>query len=250
VINETCIMPRYERQTNPITKLCNRVGRIELIRQVFAAARATDRTATLILNDFDTSPKYESVIRQCLDAGIKINVIGIQSHMHVGYWGRDKLQDVCDRFARFGLPLHFTELTLLSGALKTDSDWHSKHPGWISTPEGEARQAQEVEETYRTLFAHPAVQGITWWDFADFNAWQAAPSGLVRQDMTPKPAYEVLLRLVKGEWWTGPLKLGTDAAGRVKFRGVLGQYTVKAGRQAAEFAVAAPGRVSVAAKLA
>ena len=74
------------------------------------------------------------------------------------------------------------------------------------------------------LFSHPAVEAITWWDFADLGSWQGAPAGLVRKDMTPKPAYEALTRLIKGKWWTGEAKLTTDAAGKVRFRGYLGAY--------------------------
>jgi hypothetical protein len=29
-----------------------------------------------------------------------------------------------------------------------------------------------------------------------------APSGLVRKDMSPKPAYTALLDLIKHQWWT------------------------------------------------
>ena len=67
---------------------------------------------------------------------------------------------------------------------------------WPTTPEGEQRQAAEAESFYGVLLAHPAVEAITWWDFPD-GCWLNAPSGLVRKDMTPKPAYERLLKLVR-----------------------------------------------------
>ena len=57
------------------------------------------------------------------------------------------------------------------------------------------------------LFSHPAVAAVTWWDFTDQDAWQQAPAGLVRDDMSPKPAYEQLRSLIKGKWWT---KAGKD----------------------------------------
>ena len=107
--------------------------------------------------------------------------------------------------------------TLLSGKLKTDADWMGHHPGWNTTADGEKRQAREVVELYRVLFSHPAVEAITWWDFSDLHAWQGAPAGLVRKDMSPKPAYEELMKLVKGTWWTGERKLTTDAAGRADY---------------------------------
>ena len=79
------------------------------------------------------------------------------------------------------------------------------------------------------LFSHPAVEAITWWDFSDRNAWQGAPAGFLRADMTAKPAYDRLLGLVKGQWWTRASGR-SDADGRYDFRGFLGRYrvTVKA----------------------
>ena len=77
----------------------------------------TNPTATLLLNDFDMSTAYECLIEGVLEAGIQVDAIGLQSHMHQGYWGEEKTLAILDRFARFGLPLHLTETTLLSGDL-------------------------------------------------------------------------------------------------------------------------------------
>ena len=52
-------------------------------------------------------------------------------------------------------------------------------PEWPTTPEGEARQADEVERHYRTLVGHPAVAAITCWGLPD-GGWLNAPGGLVR----------------------------------------------------------------------
>jgi len=76
-------------------------------------------------------------------------------------------------------------------------------------------------------FSHPAVEAITWWDFTDQNAWQRAPAGLIREDMTPKPAYDELKRLIKGQWWT-QAETTTNAGGAARFRGFLGEYEVSA----------------------
>ena len=81
-------------------------------------------------------------------------------------------------------------------------------PTWPSTPEGEARQADEIVRHYRTLVAHPAVEAITYWGLTDDGAWLGAPAGLVRADGTPKPAYDALRGLVKGEWWLPPTTVG------------------------------------------
>ena len=128
------------------------------------------------------------------------DVIGIQSHQHGGVWSNRKIWETCERFARFGVPLHFTETTILSG--KPGWELAERGEDWSSTPEGEATQAREVERFYTMLYSHPAVEAITWWDFSDRAAWQRAPAGFLRRDMSPKPAYEALHRLVKDKWWT------------------------------------------------
>jgi endo-1,4-beta-xylanase len=246
VVNEAVIMPDFRGDKNPITPLCRKLGRVELIKQTFAAAGAANSEATLLLNDYDTSPKYEALIRDCLAAGVKIDTIGIQSHMHGGYWGAKRAWQVCERFARFGKPLHFTELTLISGAMKKSIRWHGpRYDDWASTPEGEKRQAEQVAEFYTVLFSHPAVEAITWWDFSDHSAWLGAPSGLVRKDMSPKPAYERLMSLVKKKWWTGERKLTTDSAGRVKLRGFLGDYAVESGAGKGTFRLDKAGKAAV-----
>jgi GH35 family endo-1,4-beta-xylanase len=249
VVNEAVVMPGY-KPANAISELGKSLGPVEFIRRMFAAARAADPRATLLLNDYDTSPRYERLIDDCLKAGVPIDVVGIQSHMHTGYWGAAKAWDVCERFARFGKPLHFTELTIQSGTAPKRINWNERHPDWVGTPEGEALQERQVTEFYRILFSHPAVHAITWWDFSDAGAWMAAPAGLVRADMSPKPAYESLMKLVKGAWWTVPASIVTDEAGRATFRGFLGAYSVHADGVRAAFDVSTPGAAAVTVRLA
>jgi GH35 family endo-1,4-beta-xylanase len=249
VVNEAVVMPRHEGGRNPIARLCGRLTPEDLIRQTFAAARRANPKAVLLLNDFDTSPAYEGLIRRCLEAGVQIDAIGIQSHMHCRYWGARRVWSVCERFAKLGKPLHFTEATILSGALKTDDDWMGDHAGWVTTAAGEKRQARQAVELCKVLFAHPAVEAITWWGLSDLDAWQGAPAGLLRKDMSPKPAYEAIHKLIKGEWWTGPRRLRTDGAGRVRFRGFLGDYELQSAGRIASFRLEKAGSAQVTARL-
>ena len=171
------------------------------------------------------------MISKLVDDGGKplYDVIGIQSHMHGGRWPTQKTWDVCERFAKFGKPLHFTETTFVSGEQGWELRKARQDPNfrWVSTDQGERRQARDVAEFYRILFSHPAVEAITWWDFTDQNAWQAAPAGLLRDDMTPKPAYDELKRLIKGQWWT-KTQATVGSEGQARFRGFFGQYEVTA----------------------
>ena len=155
-------MPVFDRGENGITRMAQRLGRVGIVRATFEAARETNPTATLLLNDFDMSADYERLIEDCLGAGIRIDALGLQSHMHQGYWGVEKTLDILERFSRFGLPIHFTESTLVSGHLMPPeivdlNDYQVAD--WPTTPEGEARQADEVETHYRTLFGAPGGPG-------------------------------------------------------------------------------------------
>mgnify|MGYP000847676659 CR=1 FL=1 len=237
VINEVVIMPIFDKYDNGITRLCKDLGRIRTVKEMFAAAFGANPSATLIINDFNTTTAYEILIDGCLETGIPISAIGIQSHMHQGYWGVEKTLKVLERFSHFKLPLHFTENSIVSGHLMPPEieDLNDYQPDdWPTTPEGEERQAREVVQHYKTLFAHPMVESITWWDFKD-GQWLGAPSGLLRSDGSIKPAYEELKKLIKDEWWTPPLNTAADESGIIPFTGFLGEYEISCMGQKKQF---------------
>jgi len=247
VVNEAVIMPVFDKYDNGITRLCRWIGRIGLIRAMFEATRAANPKATLILNDFDVSPAFDILVEGCLEAGIQIDAIGIQSHMHQGYWGVEKTLAVLERFERFNLPIQFSENTIVSGHIMPPeivdlNDYRVEE--WPSTPADEERQAQEVVTHYKTLLSHPAVQAITWWDMTD-GGWLNAPAGLLRCDQSPKPAYEALLKLIKGEWWLPPTTMTTDKQGQIHLTGFLGDYELRSGSQTITFSLNEKGSMAL-----
>ncbi|MDD6327005.1 MAG: endo-1,4-beta-xylanase [Eubacteriales bacterium] len=228
VVNEAVIMPVYDRYDNAITRICKEYGRVPLIKELFAAARAANPSATLLINDFNLSDDYRKLISDCLDAGVSIDAIGIQTHQHQGYKGMAWLDDVLKRFSVFGLPLHFTENTLVSGEIMPAhivdlNDYVVDE--WPSTPEGEQRQAKEWEEMYVRLFNEPLVEAITAWDFAD-GAWLKAPSGIIHEDGSIKPVYHTLKDYVHNKWHTSKT-LVTDEDGYAEITGYRGSYEIK-----------------------
>ncbi len=229
VINEVVIMPIFDHEENAITRLCAKMGRVALVKAVFDQARAIDPDATLLLNDFNTSEKYKELIADCLAAGVNIDVIGIQSHQHQGFWGLEKLNEVLERFETFKKPIHFTENTFVSGDLMPRhivdlNDWQV--PEWPTTPEGEDRQARDFLAMIDTLFAHPQVEAFTNWDFCD-GAWLGAPAGLVRLDGSHKPSYEAMKQRIWQDWHTD-VTLTTDENGRCTLEGFRGEYALEA----------------------
>lgn len=184
-------------------------------------ARSANPKATLIVNEFamftDAKAKdaFLALLKQMKTAGVPYDAVGLQSHMHGGPYPISAILSVLDEYAALGKPLHLTETTVLSGGKET-------------TPDGEKKQAEYVEQFYRACFSHPSVRAITWWDFSDAGAWQGVAAGLVRKDMSPKPAYLVLDRLINREWTTRLRRAGrTDSKGAFGFRGFGGKYRVK-----------------------
>jgi endo-1,4-beta-xylanase len=240
-INEVVIMPVFTKEDNAITRLAAVRGRVEMVRLAFETAREANPAARLVLNDFDLSADYEQLIEECLAAGIAIDALGLQTHMHQGYHGEAVVTSTVDRFARFGLPLQLTETTLVSGDLMpahiVDLNDYVVD-SWPSTVEGEARQADEIVRHYRSLVAQPAVESVTYWGLTDEGAWLGAPAGLVRADGTEKPSYDALHRLVRGEWWLVPTMLRTDDAGQLRVHAFAGDYRISL--DAAQAAVTLP----------
>lgn len=240
VVNEATDFDRDStREGGPtLTAAIRAMGVKSYMRSAFARARQANPEATLVINDYVTSQDYaDKVLSQLTDdAGHPLyDVIGIQCHQHRKAWTVQETWDICERFEKLDKPLHFTEATILSGQSGWELKKDHKDFNWASTPEGEAEQAREVVQFYTILFSHPSVEAITWWDFSDQGAWQGAPAGLVRADMTPKPAYEALMKLIKGKWWTRT-ETRVKQAGEARFRGFFGTYrvTVKEGTRILE----------------
>jgi GH35 family endo-1,4-beta-xylanase len=224
VVNEATVSHRFD---NAIGRWIAERGAAACVAQALRWAREANPAATLLYNDFNISPEFEALCADLLDDDAPLDVIGIQSHMHKGTWPLERAWRVCECYARYGLPLHFTELTVLSGALKAanDDEWHVRHGDWHSTEPGEQAQAEYGAALYTLLFSHPAVEAVTWWDFSDYHSWQGAPAGLIRADMSPKPLYERLHHLVWDEWRTD-VRATSDANGRVRARCFYGQHEV------------------------
>jgi len=235
VVNEATVSERFE---NGVGAWAKRDGSAAMVGECLSWARQAGPRACLLYNDYNISPEFESLVGALKGQGSPFDAIGIQSHMHQGEWTLEKAWTVCETYARFGLPLHFTELTVLSG----EHGWLKAAP-WPTTPEGEGSQAEYVEKLYTVLFSHPAVAAVTWWDMGD-GSWQGAPAGLVRADLSPKPAYERLRDLFLRRWRTA-VEVETGADGSVSVDAYRGTYSVSAatpaGLAAGRFRLGAAG---------
>lgn len=221
VVNEPTHLPDRANQTR-MARWGERLGPVPYTRQPLEVARRANPGATLLVNDYRLDDAYYGILDKLRgeDGGLLFDAVGLQSHMHGGVWPLARVWRVCDRFAKLGRPLHFTEITLVSGPrLGPGEHWGP------TTPELEERQAEQVEKFYTMVFAHPATEALVWWDLSDRGAWQRAAAGLLRRDMSPKPAYERLRELIKGRWWTrADLVTGPD--GECAVEAYHGRYRI------------------------
>jgi GH35 family endo-1,4-beta-xylanase len=191
------------------------------VRQHLNAARVADPGATLLINEVLTQyPVYPLLDALRDESGAPLyDGVGIQTHMHYGPWSLRRVWNICESFSRLGVPLHFSEVTVLSGGRGREERWL---PG---SYEYEVMQAEYVPRLYQVLFAHPHVAEITWWDFSDLGGWKGAAAGLLRDDMSRKPACEQLEGLIKERWWTR-VRGQTDEHGEFSFRAFHGRHQV------------------------
>jgi len=226
VINETTVSAEFG---NAVGRWVKSSGAAPVVAEVLTLAHQANPQAKLLYNDFNISAGFEQLVADVQKMKAPLDAVGIQTHMHKELWPMDKLWTVCETYARFGLPLDFTELTILSGKFKDkdDNDWSTERKDWNTTPEGEQRQLEYGQKLYTVLFSHPAVEAITWWDFSDLQSWTAAPSGLLRKDMSPKPLYVWLQDSFHRKWSTDVV-VKSDESGLVKVQAFYGEYEVTA----------------------
>ena len=188
-----------------------------------------------------TSDSYYAYTEAAMLKGARIDAIGMQYHLF------NKLEEEyeksrqmlnpkllyahMDMYSRLGKPLQITEITI---------------PSYSWNPEDEELQAEMLEKLYSVWFSHPNVEQIIYWNLVDGYAhlWDPDPDkirasqgdmtlgenyyygGLLRFDMSQKPAYFKLKELLQEKWHT-EAKAVTDTDGCISFRGFYGTYDVE-----------------------
>lgn len=185
--------------------------------------------------------KYYSYIEANMLRGARIDAIGMQYHL---FYKREEeyrktrltlnprnLYRHMDLYAGLGKPLQITEVTI---------------PAFSWEKEDEEIQAALLEQLYSIWFSHPSVSQIVYWNLVDGYAhvWDTDEEtirasqgnmalgenyyygGLLRFDLSPKPAYAKLKELIQKRWHTA-LTLVTDENGKASFRGFYGNYDLE-----------------------
>ncbi len=189
---------------------------VEITGVACDSIRREDPDATVIVNNccpfgeyaadgtVHLGPVYEQVMTplayldRVQEAGIDFDVVGVQIY----FPARDMLAiaKLLDEYARFGKPVHITELGVATGERVAPADEGQQlqrtHGEWHQ-PWCEKVQADWVEWFYTMAYARPEVEAITWWDFSD-PAF-IPTGGFVREDATPKESYH-RLRALLSQW--------------------------------------------------
>lgn len=174
---------------------------------------------------------YYSYIENAIRKGARIDAVGMQYHMFYRaeeeyaqtrpYYDPKNLYAHMDLFSRFGKPLQVTEVTV---------------PAYTANTEDEQLQAEIIRNLYRIWFSHKNMEQIIYWNLVDGYAYGAVPGdmaygenyfygGLLRFNLSPKPAYYAIKDLIFNEWHTES-SLIADDGGVASFRGFYGDYDV------------------------
>ena len=188
-----------------------------------------------------TCDQYYQHIASILESGARIDAIGMQFHTMIraeneypqtqAFYNPERLYAHMDLYSAFGKPLQVTEITI---------------PAYSNDPEDEAIQAEILEKLYSIWFSHPNMEQIIYWNLVDGYAYVNNPTpdriaasqgdmtvgenryygGLLRFDMTPKPAFYAIKNLIEKKWHT-EAQVTTSADGKATFKGFYGEYDVE-----------------------
>ena len=184
---------------------------------------------------------YYLYIESNLLKGARIDAIGLQYHMFFTseneyeatrpYYNPEKIYKHLDLYANFNKPLQISEVTV---------------PAYSNDGVDEEIQAELIKNLYSIWFSHPNTEQIIYWNLVDGYAhlWDPDPEkiraslgdmtlgenyfygGLLRFDMTPKPAFYAIKNLIEKEWHT-ECEVVADKLGKADFKGFYGKYDVE-----------------------
>lgn len=206
-----------------------KIDSLELfVHNCFMVARNSVPTNNLIINDYGMLGhtfgigEMERFLARLNALGTPYDIIGMQGHVMDTDWIPSyEIKGTLDGFSKLGKPIHITELMVSSIAAPITNSW--KKGTW-----SQHLQAEFLERLYTTVFGNPACESLLYWGFEDRDITSSRYDGygLINSDLSPKPAYLTLKRLIKDTWHTDLLNIQTDSEGWVEFEGFYGTYNI------------------------
>lgn len=211
----------------------------DFIEYCFKTARKHFPHNQLVINEWPCvwdcpgrgTDQYYAQIERALLKGAEIDAIGLQYHMFFKAEEEYKLTrkaynprhlyKMMDNYARLGKALQITEITI---------------PCYTDSAEDEEIQAEIIKKLYPIWFSHESVDQIIYWNVVDGYAAFAKQGdmsagenyyrgGLIRFDLTPKPAYYAIVDMFEKKWRTNT-QVNTNENGSAYFRGFYGEYEI------------------------
>lgn len=192
--------------------LSTRPGLEQLDREVLALARSLTTLPMFVNEDqlFRPGPQSDDTwtyLKELKDAGIKIDGIGNQAHLHESYLpSPEHVLAVTDHFAKLAPTQSITEFDI-----KTVAD--------------EELAADYTRDLLIACFSHPAYTSFLWWGFWEGTHWEPTAASW-SMDWTIRKRGEVMEEWL-GKRWRTDLTLTTDDDGRIEWRGFPGIYDIK-----------------------
>ncbi len=180
--------------------------------------------ADLILNEFgqiadeETRQRFYNLLKELQKRQTPVTGIGIQAHEPRQDWyDPAEVWETLELYSEFNIPLHITEFIPQSSGKPIEG-------GYISGTWSHKKQAEYARIMYTLAFGHPSVVSVNWWGVSENDIWLEG-GGLLEKDLSPKPVYHALDRLINKEWKTH-FRAKTDQKGEFTARGFFGDYRV------------------------
>lgn len=161
----------------------------DYFEHAFRFAQNADPSAQLMYNDYsmDNTKKQQSVIaaiNQCKRKGVKIDGVGMQSHLHLDGPSIKQIEQAILNYAKAGLRVHITELEM--DVLPKIQDYASADIGnkYAYREEldpyknglplaMEQKLAQRYEEVFKLYIKHSdKIDRVTLWGTSDDESWK------------------------------------------------------------------------------
>jgi len=194
------------------------------VEDSFRWAYSANPKATLIVNDYNQEydphvrQRFYDLIVELKKRGAPVSGLGLQVHPINHWMYPHEMWDTLDMYRELEIPIHITELHQPSWDQKIEGGF--KEDMW--SPQA---QADFIEQMYRQCFGHPSVVSINYWGLSDRGSWIQG-GGLIDEEYRPKPVFDKLKQLIKGEWLTQPFTVSTDENGEILFNGFYGEYEI------------------------
>lgn len=231
-INEVCAVPNYVREKRLSDGYRNALA-VDYSFPYYAFERTAHyfKKSRLVLNEASgpwsfnefkgVSSHYYLLCKDLLRSGARVDILGFQYHIFNqpenleqaadDYFNPRHLFRVMDAYSTLQLPMSVSEITL---------------PGY-----DDDLQAQLFRNLYRIWFSAQNMESIIYWNLGDqcaavSDGWaeDQYKSGLIRNDFSKKPSYDVIRDLIKKEWQTN-LDLDTKED-HVYFKAFYGEYEI------------------------